>query len=300
MINLGQVVAAMAVGAMLAIAIVLVFQLHSWQRRDTQQPETDQETARDQRIEAASRFADEYFDEFYDELTSDDDEDKPRKLPYGTKVVRSKGHLHLIGASAAAIASITAVAREALREHRGLAGATIGGLATAGAVTTLTLTPWTSDNHAGPPQPSAPSATSWPSPTPPPGNSMPTPSGPANPAPSTSDTAPPPSASPSPSPSSTSIAVTSPRPTPPALSPAAPAPAAPGQGRGRQDATPPGHDRQDQNGGNGRPRDGDEEEDGESSEQSQLTGQLTIEAILCGGAAVGPLLDVDACLRGVR
>lgn len=297
MINLGQVVAAMAVGAMLAIAIVLVFQLHSWQRRDTQQPKTEQETAREQRIEAAARFADEYFDEFYDELTSGDDEDKPRKLPYGTKVVRSKGHLHLIGASAAAIASITAVAREALREHRGLAGATIGGLATAGAVTTLTLTPWTSDNHAGPPQPSAPSATSWPSPTPPPDNPTPAPSGPADPAPSASATAPPPSASPSPGPPSTSVSVTSPSPT--AVSPTAHTPVAPGQGRGPQGSTPPGHGRPDNNGGSGRPGDGGEE-DGESSEQPQNTGRLAVEAMLCGDAGIGPLADVGVCVRGGR
>lgn len=297
MINLGQVVAAMAGGAMLAIAIVLVFQLRSWQRRDAQKPKTEQETGRDQRIEAAARFADEYFDEFYDELTSDDDGDKPRRLPYGTKVVRSKGHLHLIGASVAAIASITTVARDALREHRGLASATIGGLAAASAVTTLTLTPWTSENHAGPPQPSAPSATSWSTPTPPPGN--PTPSRPAAPAPSAPATAPPPSASPSPSPSSTSISVTSPSPTPPALTPTAHTPTGPGQGRGPQRSTPPGHDHQDQNRGNGRPGDGDEE-DGVRSEQPQNTGRPAAYATLCGNAGVGPLVDVGVCVRGSR
>jgi hypothetical protein len=313
LINLGQVVAALAAGALLTIAVMLLLELHGRPRRpkpDSQQPEAEPDD-REWRIEAMRNITVDAFEAIRqlagngEDLPAPEDlEYRPVELPHGTRVVRSKRHLHLIGGAVAAIITVSTAARDALRQHPALIGAAAS-VAAAGAVTTLTLTPWTTDNDAGPPRPPTPSATSWPSSTPPPGSSSPRPSGTASPTPSASPTAPPTSTSPSPSPSSTSI---SPSPATPGASPSGKTPSAPqpaqpapndsggGSGRGTQEASPPGLGIQGQD-GNGRQRDRDEE-DKEDSEQNQHTGQFTIEATLCADVAAQPLLDVGACLGG--
>ncbi|EPD63138.1 hypothetical protein [Streptomyces sp. HGB0020] len=172
MINLGQVVAALAAGALLTLALMLVLDRH-YEQRGTGQTSGLQEAERDDEewlIEATRQITVERFEA----LQRDDDglpvaasEDAAGELPYGAVVTRSKGHLRLIGPAVAAIVTAGTAARDAVRHHRVLTTAAVGTVATAAVVTTLTLTPWAPDNDASPdPSTAAPSATGHPSPVP--------------------------------------------------------------------------------------------------------------------------------------
>jgi hypothetical protein len=171
MINLGQVVAALAAGALLTLALMLVLDRH-YQQRGSEQTSEPQETKREDEewlIEVTRQITVERFEALQhdDGLPIAVPDDAPGGLPHGAVVTRSKGHLRLIGPAVAAIVTAGTAARDAVRHHRVLTTAAVGTVATAAVVTTLTLTPWGPDNDASPgPSTAAPSATGHPSPSP--------------------------------------------------------------------------------------------------------------------------------------
>lgn len=125
------------------------------------------EAERQKRIEAARRIVLESVESFRQlpescrpQLGLKAVEDSVDDLPDGVTVVRSKGHLRLIGSGVAALITVSTAARDAIRASRPqIVGATT--TATAAAVTVLTIAPWSA--QAGAPQTfsPAPSAASW-------------------------------------------------------------------------------------------------------------------------------------------
>lgn len=96
-------------------------------------------------------------------------EPPPGPAPGMPEPVRRKRHLGLyVGGAAAALATIGAGAREAIREYRGqLIGAATGVAVTATTVTMVTVQPWTDDHGQAWPS-SAPTASASPMHSPPP------------------------------------------------------------------------------------------------------------------------------------
>lgn len=107
MINLAQVVAALAAGAVLTIAVTLVCQLHGVQRGNERDPRRDEE---DQELEI--EIAAQVIEESFQLLERVSDFQPPaqgglRPRP-GRRPVRSKGHLELhMGSAVAALATLS-------------------------------------------------------------------------------------------------------------------------------------------------------------------------------------------------
>lgn len=177
MINLGQVVAALAAGALLTLALVLLLERHSLRaqaplsaREGSDQPGNErgvQDDERERLIEACRNITVDAHEALRDR-PAPERELSVRGLPSNTVVVRQKRHLGLISGLAAALIALYAGVREVMRQHGATAtGAVVSTMATAAAVTTLTLMPFTAEDDATPPRlaPPAPTGRSSPGPT---------------------------------------------------------------------------------------------------------------------------------------
>ncbi|WP_411090834.1 hypothetical protein [Streptomyces sp. 049-1] len=289
MISFAQVIAALAAGGLLTIAIVLVIERYSDVPHRSKTPVLDEEAERERRIEAARSIAVGAVETFRQQAVNGSTSGPPADRPAVSRdpsAVRSKRHLTLfLGGSVAALAWLATAARETMREHRGqLMGATLGAAATATAVTTLTLTPWSADtdNDAERP-PLGPTAPPWRTPSPP---------APLLPeAPDSSPAAPPSSVAPA---LSQDPASPSASPTPPAAPPAA--------------ATGPGHS------GSPTPTPSDSSSpsssptgtatglppDGDAPPVDEPPGKPEVPADedLCVSTGLEPLLHIGVCLSG--
>lgn len=216
--NTGQVIAALAGGALLGMAIILVIQLHDARSRAAP-PEPDEQRERERRIEQAARIGADVTYELLQKrpFTSVGHGAEPEgpsgpgpQLAPDAVVIRSKRHLTMLVFTGVlgALVWVSGFARDAWQAHRGqMVGAAVGAAAAASAVTMLTVTPWSADNDGEPPS-SAPTVTSSPTPILPPSGAVPYPSGTSSPEPSAS----PSSAQPSPSSSNSQILLISPSP----------------------------------------------------------------------------------------
>lgn len=180
MISLAQVVAALAAGALLTIATMLVFKLHNMGSQG-ERPDVDELTDGERKIEIARKLAVESVETFRQQTQagpdlhaiSDDEVSPSYEVTDEAVAARSKGHLtlYVVSGAVAALATVSTAARVTWREHRGhLVGAAISAATTGSVVTVLTLTPWTGETGAAPPRTvpsSAQSAASTRAPAPP-------------------------------------------------------------------------------------------------------------------------------------
>lgn len=157
MINVGQVVAAVAGGALLTIAIMHVIEVYVIQhRREAERNEQDErawkiETARQITLEGVETFRRRAARGHQLHVTEDSEADGDDQ-PYGAVEARSKAHLRLfIGGGVAVLAALGAAIRGLIRAQH---SQFVSAAATASAVTLLTLTPWsTAEDNPEPPAP---------------------------------------------------------------------------------------------------------------------------------------------------
>lgn len=164
-VNLGQVVAAMAAGALLTISITLVLQLHGRRRHEETDIQKHGDDNRELEIETAAQMIEDSFDVLQrttgGRKPPDPGDDGDGDLPRGAVVVRSKGHLRLISSAVAALVTASTAARDAVRTSHGqVVSATVSAAAAASAVTALVLTPWAANDDSQSPAP-AESSTAW-------------------------------------------------------------------------------------------------------------------------------------------
>lgn len=155
MINLAQVVAALATGALLAIAFTLLFRLNSLRREVERLEQPQHGNDRELEIEAAAQLIEESFDLF--QQATDRDEEGNR-LPHGAVAVVRKGHLRMLvfGGLAAPLAGVGEWLGKLWRHHRrNLTGQVLTGAAVVTAATLLFTTPWHSNGRSDPAPPSA-------------------------------------------------------------------------------------------------------------------------------------------------
>lgn len=284
MISLAQVVAALAAGALLTIAVMLAFRLYGLRREVERIGQQRDENDRELGIETAALLIEHGFD-LLQQTADGDEESNHSALPPGAVAAVRKGHLRMLvfGGLAGLLAGAGGWLGKLWRHpRRKLAGQVLTGAAVGTAATLLLVTPWQNNDHndqAPPPGPTASPTTSTsrlPGNTPGPTVTI-TPTG----------SLPPP---PAPGPSSATL-------TDGALGPANPTPSAgltgiaegPGPGEpptasARPSSTQPGDDETTTAPSPEQPEGGSQDEDGSSG--------------LCLDVTVPPLLDAGICLLG--
>lgn len=158
MINLAQVVAALAAGALLTVALTLLFRLHSLGREVEQFGQLRHENDPELEVEAAAQLIEESFDLF--QKAADRVEESSR-LPPGAVAVVRKGHLRMLvfGGLAGLLTSAGGwLGRLWRHPRRNVAGQVLAGAAAVTAATLLLMTPWQNGDHNDQAPPLGPTA----------------------------------------------------------------------------------------------------------------------------------------------